>query len=76
MLSSPGLRQLDQQQFGYDGVRAAGIDVIHRRVTAIDAKRRMVGLDDGKQLAYDRLVVAPRVDLRFDAIPGYTEVTA
>lgn len=71
-----GLRQLEQQKFGYDRVRADGIDVVHRKVTAVDAKQRTVRLDDGKQLAYDRLVVAPGVDLRFDGIPGYTEAAA
>lgn len=68
-----GLRQLDQQKFGYDRLRADGIEVVHRSVTAVDAQRRTVRLDDGKQLPYDRLVVAPGVDLRFDAIAGYTE---
>ncbi len=68
-----GLRPLDQQKFGYDRLRADDIDVVHRSVTAVDAKRRTVRLDDGKQLPYDRLVVAPGVDLRFDAISGYTE---
>jgi NADH dehydrogenase FAD-containing subunit len=71
-----GLRQLEQQKFGYDRVRAAGIDVVHRKVTGVDAKQRVVRLDDGKQISYDRLIVAPGVDLRFDAIPGYTEATA
>lgn len=71
-----GLRELEQQKFGYDRVRADGIAVVHRKVTAVDTKQRTVRLDDGKQLAYDRLVVAPGVDLRFDAIPGYTEATA
>ncbi len=71
-----GLRPLEQQKFGYDRVRADGIEVVHRKVTAVDARQRTVRLDDGKQLSYDRLVVAPGVDLRFDAIPGYTEAAA
>ncbi|WP_414717615.1 FCSD flavin-binding domain-containing protein [Steroidobacter sp.] len=71
-----GLRELDRQKFGYDRVRADGIDVVHRKATAVDAKQRSVVLDDGKRLAYDRLVVAPGVDLRFDAIPGYNEAAA
>jgi sulfide dehydrogenase [flavocytochrome c] flavoprotein subunit len=68
-----GLRELEVQQFGYRGLRAHGIDVLHRRATAVDVERRTVNLDDGRQLPYDRLVVAPGVDLRFDAMPGYTE---
>jgi sulfide dehydrogenase [flavocytochrome c] flavoprotein subunit len=68
-----GLRELSAQQFGYRSLRAQGIDVLHRRATAVDTEKRSVTLDDGRQLTYDRLVVAPGVDLRFDAIPGYTE---
>jgi NADPH-dependent 2,4-dienoyl-CoA reductase/sulfur reductase-like enzyme len=68
-----GIRDLSAQQFGYRALRAQGIDVLHRRATAVDAEKRTVTLDDGRQLTYDRLVVAPGVDLRFDAIPGYTE---
>lgn len=70
-----GLRQMDSQRFGYDRLRADGIEVVHRRVTAVDAPRRRVRLDDGSHLPYDRVVVAPGVDLRFDAIAGYTEAT-
>jgi NADPH-dependent 2,4-dienoyl-CoA reductase/sulfur reductase-like enzyme len=68
-----GVRELSAQQFGYRSLRSLGIDVLHRRATAVDTEKRTVTLDDGRQLAYDRLVVAPGVDLRFDAIPGYTE---
>lgn len=70
-----GLRELSAQQFGYRSLRAQSIDVLHRRATAVDTEKRVVTLDDGRQLTYDRLVVAPGVDLRFDAIPGYTETT-
>src|SRR5687767_12427755 len=68
-----GLRELNAQQFGYRGLRAHGVDVLHRRATAVDVERRTVNLDDGRQLPYDRRVVTPGVHLPFDAIPGYTE---
>ncbi len=71
-----GLRNLEVQKFGYDGLRQSEVEVVHRSVTAVDAGKRSVRLDDGKQLAYDRLVVAPGVELRFDALPGYTEAAA
>ena len=66
-----GLRKIDQQQFEYRAVVAAGIDVVIASVTAIDPQARQVVLADGKALAYDRLVVAPGIDLRWDTIPGY-----
>jgi len=71
-----GLRSLESQTFGYGRLRSAGIKVVHRRVSAVETQQRTVRLDDGKQLGYDRLVIAPGVDLRFDAIPGYTEDAA
>jgi NADPH-dependent 2,4-dienoyl-CoA reductase/sulfur reductase-like enzyme len=71
-----GLRELSQQQFGYDGVRKDGIEVALKAATAVDAQGRTVTLADGARLPYDRLVLAPGIDLRFDALPGYTETAA
>lgn len=43
---------------------------------AVDPVARRVTLADGSSLDYDRLVLAPGIDLRFDALPGYTEAAA
>ena len=71
-----GLRPLAGQQFGYDKIAAAGITVVHSRATAVDPQARTVTLETGDKLSYDRLVLAPGIDLRFDAIPGYSEAAA
>src|SRR4051812_43136080 len=71
-----GLRELSQQQFGYDGVRKDGVEVALKAASAVDAQGRTVTLADGARLGYDRLVLAPGIDLRFDALPGYTETAA
>ena len=71
-----GLRDLGTQQFGYEALARDGIAVRRRTATAVDAERRSVTLDDGTALAYDRLVLAPGIDLRFDALPGYDEAAA
>lgn len=71
-----GLRDLDAQRFGYDGLRRDGVEVVHRSAAAIDARYRRVRLDDGSELAYDRLVLAPGIELRFDALPGYDRAAA
>ena len=42
----------------------------------VDPQARRVTLADGTTLAYDRLVLAPGIDLRFDALPGYDEEAA
>jgi sulfide dehydrogenase [flavocytochrome c] flavoprotein chain len=71
-----GLRDLEAQQFGYERIAADGVTVIAKAATKVDAKKRVVGLADGAELAYDRLVLAPGIDLRFDALPGYDEQAA
>jgi sulfur oxidation c-type cytochrome SoxX len=71
-----GLREMDGQRFGYDGLRAAGIAVVHQRAVGVDATARRVSLGDGTVLGYDRLVLSPGVALRFDALPGYDEAAA
>jgi sulfide dehydrogenase [flavocytochrome c] flavoprotein subunit len=71
-----GIRDLAQQQFGYDKIAAAGITVAIAAATGIDPRARSVTLSTGDKFAYDKLVLCPGVDLRFDAIPGYDETTA
>ncbi len=71
-----GLRELASQQFGYDKVAADGIQVVLATATGVDPQRRTVALGDGVSLAYDRLVLAPGIDLRWDGLPGYTEAAA
>lgn len=71
-----GLREIEAQQFSYDLIAAEGITVIAEAAVRIDAKTRIVGLAGGQSLAYDRLVLAPGIDLKFDALSGYDEAAA
>ena len=71
-----GLRDMRAQLFGYDRVATAGVVVVHQAATAIDGQARTVTLGNGGKLAYDRLVLAPGSDLRFDALPGYDAAAA
>ncbi len=64
------------QRFGYDAIRAAGIAVVPDQATAVDPKARRVSLRDGSALDYDRLVLAPGIAIRWDALPGYDEAAA
>jgi len=71
-----GLRELKAQQFGYDKVAADGIQIAFATATRVDPQARNVTLEGGTTLAYDRLVVAPGIDLRWDGLPGYNEAAA
>ncbi|MBR0872015.1 NAD(P)/FAD-dependent oxidoreductase [Bradyrhizobium tropiciagri] len=71
-----GLRELSEQQFSYDKVAADGITFAAQAATKVDAQARTVGLADGTTLSYDRLVLAPGIELRFDALSGYDEAAS
>jgi sulfide dehydrogenase [flavocytochrome c] flavoprotein chain len=71
-----GLRDINAQQFGYDKVAAAGIDVVAQAATQVDPQARRVTLANGSTLAYDRLMLAPGIEVRLDALPGYDEAAA
>ena len=49
-----GLRDISEQQFGYDGVKKDGVEVVIQPGTALDANGREITLGDGAKLAYDR----------------------
>ena len=68
-----GLRDIEAQQFGYEKIAASGVTVIAQAATKVDPQGRTIGLTDGTSLRYDRLVLAPGIDLRFDALAGYDE---
>jgi sulfide dehydrogenase [flavocytochrome c] flavoprotein subunit len=71
-----GLRDLNAQQFGYDKVAADQIALKFSSATAADPQGRSVTLADGSRLPYERLVLAPGIDIRWDGLPGYTEAAA
>src|SRR3954468_23264052 len=71
-----GLRDLKAQEFGYDKLAADQVTVQISPATAIDAQGRNVTLGNGASLPYDRLVLSPGIDIRWDGLPGYTEAAA
>jgi len=71
-----GLREIEAQQFSYDKIVAEGVTVIPQAAAKVDPQARTVGLADGSSVGYDRLVLAPGIDLRFDALPGYDEAAS
>ena len=58
-----GQRDLLQQQFGYDGVVRAGVVFANSAATAVDPAPRPSPSPTAAKLSYDRLVMAPGIDL-------------
>ncbi len=71
-----GDRTMDSIKFGYAGLEKHGIKVVFDTVTGIDAAAKKVSTKGGEAFAYDRCVVAPGVDFKWDAIEGYDAAVA
>ncbi len=71
-----GLREMQDQQFGYERLAQDGVTLSLVAAVAIDPQAHAVTLANGSTLQYDRLVLAPGVDISWDALPGYGEAAA
>jgi NADH dehydrogenase FAD-containing subunit len=72
-----GFRSFESITHGYDTLASQyGVKVVNDRATAIDPAKKMVQLNGGGSLAYDRLVVAPGIEMKYDTIDGYSEQVA
>ena len=47
-----------------------GVRIVHDRVAAVDADKRQLRLDSGGSVSYDKLVLAPGIDMVWDSIQG------
>ena len=70
------LRELNAQQFTYERIAGAGVTLAQARATAVEPQMRKVSLADGQTLSYDRLVLAPGIEISWNALPGYNEAAA
>ena len=71
-----GLRSWESIGHGYDGLRKAGVNVVHARADNVLTDSRRVLLSNGQVLSYDKLVLSPGIDMRWNAIEGYDEAAS
>lgn len=71
-----GQRDIGQQQFDYRGLADAGVTVVRQTVVDVDPVAQRIRLADDTRLGYDRLVMAPGIELRWDAVEGYDRAAA
>ena len=72
-----GLRDMASITWGYDALRSRdGIEVVHDEAVAVDPAARTLGLAGGGTLEWDRLVLAPGIELNFEALEGYDAAAA
>lgn len=72
-----GLAEMDSIEQTYGALRDKhDVNVVKDSVTAIDIDARRVRLAGGDTLPYDKLVLSPGIDFRFDAVEGYSEAVS
>jgi sulfide dehydrogenase [flavocytochrome c] flavoprotein subunit len=68
-----GSKTMEDIRHSYDGLRQHGVQIVFDEATAIDAAKRVVKLERGGDLTYDRLIVAPGIDFMYGDIAGYED---
>jgi NADPH-dependent 2,4-dienoyl-CoA reductase/sulfur reductase-like enzyme len=72
-----GFRDFNSITHSYDALASKyGVKLAHQMATGIDRDKRSVRLADGSTLTYDRLAIAPGIDLKYDSVPGYSEAAS
>jgi len=66
-----GERELESLRFNYDTLKSRGVTVVQDEVIAIEADTQQVLTKTGQRYLYDRCIVSPGIDFRFDTIAGY-----
>lgn len=72
-----GLRSMEEIAHNYDELNNVyGVRVVHDYAEDIDSVAHTVRLRNGGTLNYDKLVVSPGIDMRWNALEGYDEAAA
>lgn len=71
-----GLRGFDAQTHGFDELRHLGVRVLQAYAQDVDATGKKLKLSSGEHISYDKLVLSPGIDIRWNALAGYDEAAA
>jgi len=71
-----GIRPLESLNHSYAGLHRLSVWVVHDFAIDVDPVRRTVRTRGGRTYSYDRLVLSPGIDIKYDSIPGYSREAA
>ena len=71
-----GFRSLELLNHTYGGLQRIGVKVVHDMATDVDTRRKTVRTRGGLTYHYDRLVLSPGIDIKYELIPGYSRDAA
>jgi sulfide dehydrogenase [flavocytochrome c] flavoprotein subunit len=68
-----GYRDYDSIGHGYDGLAYGhGINMVHDWASSVDTAGKKLMLASGASLSYDKLVLSPGIDIKYDSVDGYS----
>jgi len=65
-----GLNTIDYITQGYDALKKMGVEIVHDVAVHIDGAKKQVRLGRGGTVSFDRCIVSPGIDFRWDKIEG------
>jgi sulfide dehydrogenase [flavocytochrome c] flavoprotein chain len=71
-----GFRSFASLNHNYDGLRRLGVRVVHQRAVTVNTSRKTVRTSGGQTLPYDKLVVSPGIQVKYDSVPGYSRAAS
>ena len=71
-----GFKKVTSLRFNYKSLSSHyGITLVHNEVASIDPNKHVVTLNDHQKIRYDKLIVSPGIDFRWDTIEGHAQST-
>ena len=71
-----GFRTFSSITHDYEGLKKLGVSVITELATDVDTTKKIVTLQNGERIAYEKLVLSPGIDFKYEEIEGYTAEAA
>ena len=71
-----GLNSIGYVTKSYAALKAMGVAVVHDLAIGIDGSKKSVALANGGDIGFDRCIVSPGIDFRWDTIEGLDADTA
>jgi NADPH-dependent 2,4-dienoyl-CoA reductase/sulfur reductase-like enzyme len=67
-----GFRTFASLSHDYAGLRSLGVRVVHDFAADVDTAQKILKTRSGRTFNYDRLVLSPGIDIKYDSIDGYS----
>jgi NADPH-dependent 2,4-dienoyl-CoA reductase/sulfur reductase-like enzyme len=68
-----GFREYDSIGHSYERLSANhGVNVVHDWAISVDTTARKVKLGSGSSVSYDKLVLSPGIDIKYESVNGYS----